>query len=744
MKGLFISLLLLFLAHSAWGQQNACLSNQDFTIVVLGSSTSAGAGASQSDSAWVNRYRAYLQGINPANEVVNFGVGGYNTYRIMPTGFVPPTNRPNPDPARNISAALAENPDAIIVNMPSNDVAAGFTYAEQMFNLDTIVSIAEQNNIPIWICTTQPRNFGNQAQLDLQWEIKDSIYAYFNPYTIDFWTTIATPSYTIEPFYDSGDGIHLNDFGHGLLSERVIQTNILDSIYEAPDSVDYKLAAISIDPSACGDSITQVQVVVANIGLDNSDPTDIELTTLNTLFATSEVDQFQITTGLPSCSVDTITFNVNTYEIGNYQMTATVSNISDSIPSNDAAQIQFSTTGHPDPALLNDTLCDPGTAELFTWTDVNDQVFWYDDIIATTPISQGALLTIPLLDTTTYYYSQSIRGNLYYSEALNSTLNTNINFNGTMFDLAASDSLVIDSFNVKIASLGIQGVEVFYKLGSHLGFETDPTAWTYLNAATVNVTDPTIWTTVPIGGLSISQGDTVGIHVRMQDPSANLSYQNVPASISRSTPELEMITGSGMSANFGNNYYPRDWSGGIYYHFGERPLGDCASDRLEAVAFLSESELIAGTDTIIDITDTLFATASSGFVDFNWSNGSDSASAVLPAVEFGEGIHYIDVYATDSLGCERYDQFVLAIADLVGLDDLPLEISISPNPTKDLIQIQTSQEVKIHFTDAKGKIIKVKKLSEQQYSLRNLPNGVYLIHLEAFNETFIQKIVKLE
>jgi lysophospholipase L1-like esterase len=744
MKELFISLLLLFLVHTAFGQQNPCLSNQNFKIVVLGSSTSAGTGASQPDSAWVNRYTAYLQGINPANEVINFGVGGYNTYRIMPSGFIPPVNRPNPDPARNISAALAENPDAIIVNMPSNDVAAGFTYAEQMFNLDTIVSIAQQNNVPIWICTTQPRNFGNQAQLDLQWELKDSIYAYFNPYTIDFWTTIATPSYTIEPFYDSGDGVHLNDFGHGLLAERVIQTSILDSIYVAPDSVDYKLVDLAIDPSVCGDSITQVQVVIANIGLDNTDTTDIELTTLNTLFATSETDQFQIATGLASCSADTITFNVNTYEFGNYQMTATVSNNSDSILLNNIEQILFSTTGHPSPTLINDTLCNPGMAELFTLTNVIDQVFWYDDILSTTPISQGATLTIPLLDTTTYYYSQSVRGNLFYSESLHSTLNSNINFNGTMFDLVASDSLVIDSFDVKIASLGMQSVEVFYKLGSHLGFETDPTSWTYLDDATVNVIDPSAWTNVPVGGLSISQGDTVGIHVRMQDPNANLSYQNVSAPISRSTPELEMITGSGMSANFGNNYYPRDWSGGVYYHFGERPLGDCASERLEAVAFLSESELIAGTDTIIDITDTLFTTASSGFIDFNWSNGSDSASAILPAVDFGEGIHYIDVYATDSLGCERYDQFVLAVADLVGLEDQELAISISPNPTKGLVHIQTSTETSVRFTDTKGQEVKVDELSEQHYSLHHLPSGIYLIHIAFQGETSVQKIVKTE
>lgn len=744
MKTLLASLLLLFLSHLTYGQQNPCLSGQAYKIVVLGSSTSAGAGASHPDSAWVNRYTNYLQTINQANEIVNMGIGGYNTYRIMPSTFVPPVGRPNPDPSSNITAAIAENPDAIIINMPSNDVGAGFSYTEQMFNLDTIVSIATQNNIPIWICTTQPRNFTNQWQLDLQWEIKDSIYAYFNPYTIDFWTTIATPGYTIEPFYDSGDGVHLNDFGHALLSQRVIDVGILDSIYVAPDTIDYAIFDVQIDPSICGDSLTDVQIMVANFGLDNSDPTDINLQTDNTTFTTSESDQFTYTTGLPSCTIDTLSFQVNTYDLGNYQMTASVSNVNDSIASNDSLQVQFSTVGHPSPDLLNDTLCEPGTALLYNSTQANDHIFWYDDIVTPTPIWEGAFLNTPFLNSTTSYYAQTVRGNLYYSDDLHSSLNSNINFNGTMFDLVASDSLVIDSFDVKIASTGMQTVEVFYKAGSHLGFETDPLAWTSLGTTTVNVSSTINWTSVPVGGLSISQGDTVGIHVRLQDPGANLSYQSVSAPITRNTPELTMITGSGISSNFGNNYYPRDWSGGVHYHFGERPLGDCASERLEAIAFVSDSDLNAGNDTIIDILDTLYASATGGFVTYNWSNGSDSTSAVIAASDLGEGVHFIDVYATDSLGCVRYDEFVLAVADLVGLDNLTLDISIAPNPTNDLLQVKAPEATQVTFTNIHGQPITIPRLGENQYSLGHLPNGMFLVHLELAGEKIVRKIMTVE
>lgn len=745
MKTLFIFFLLIFGAtHLSFGQQNACIAGQTFRVVVMGSSTSAGTGASTPDSAWVNRYRAYLQGINPMNEVINLGVGGYNTYRIMPTGYTPPPTRPNPDVNRNITAALNENPDAIIINMPSNDVAAGFTYAEQMFNLDTIVSISQQNNVPIWVCTTQPRNFGNQAQLDLQWDIKDSIYAYFNPYTIDFWTTIATPGYTIDPAYDSGDGVHLNDAGHGLLANRVIQTSILDSIATPPDTVDYGIMELVVNPSVCGDSLTEVQLVVANVGLDDINPTTVALQSVNTTFSTTETESYLYTNGLPSCTSDTLYFTINTYESGNYQLTASIVNILDSIAFNDMSQAQFSTVGHPNPYILNDTLCDPGMAQLYVLTSIEDNTFWYEDTTAA-PIFNGSLLTLPYLDMDTTFGVQIVRGDLFYKEALHTTLNSNIDFNGTMFDLVATDSIVIDSFDVKISSTGLQGVEVFYKLGSHLGFETDAAAWTFLNVTDVNVVDPNSWTTVPIGGISIPQGDTLAIHIRMENPASNLSYQSVPNPITRSTPELTMITGSGVSANFANNYYPRDWSGGVYYHHGYRPLGDCATEMLTATVLVSQSELIAGNDTIIDIVDTLIVQATSGFESYDWSNGSDSSSAVFPAVDLGLGIHYVDLYATDSLGCERYDQFVVGVADLVGLSELEHSVSVAPNPTTDVVWVDAPENASISLTDLKGNQIHIfQNASGTSYDMRHLSAGTYLVHIQIGSEHFVEKIIKAE
>lgn len=198
-------------------------------IVVLGSSTAAGVGPSKIDSAWVTKYKNYLYERNTTVKVINLAVGGYTTYDIMPTGFIPPPNRPSPKPANNITKALEYNPKAIIINLPSNDVTLGFTITEQLTNYDTILSRTLSHNIPVWVSTTQPRNF-TVAQIQKQIEMRDSTYARFGEKAIDFWTEIADSNGRINPIYDSGDGIHLNDKGHAILFSRVVDKNIFEPL----------------------------------------------------------------------------------------------------------------------------------------------------------------------------------------------------------------------------------------------------------------------------------------------------------------------------------------------------------------------------------------------------------------------------------------------------------------------------------------------------------------------------------
>ncbi len=194
-------------------------------VVVLGSSTAAGAGASVRDSAWVWRYDTYLKSLDPDYDAVNLAVGGYTTYHIQPEGYVPPQDRPAPDIHRNITAAIALRPSAIIINLPSNDAAKNYSIIEQAQNFERVAGEAATAGIPLWVCTTQPRNM-NETQRQNLMAMRDWITGTYADHVLDFWSGLATGAGMMLPEFNSGDGVHLNDAGHRLLFERVRDARI--------------------------------------------------------------------------------------------------------------------------------------------------------------------------------------------------------------------------------------------------------------------------------------------------------------------------------------------------------------------------------------------------------------------------------------------------------------------------------------------------------------------------------------
>ncbi|HVB03993.1 MAG TPA: SGNH/GDSL hydrolase family protein [Chitinophagaceae bacterium] len=201
-----------------------------YRIVILGSSTAYGTGANPiSDSSWVARYTRYLKSINPAYTVVNLAEGGYDTYQIQADGYLPPKGRKLPDTSRNISKALSLDPDAIIINLPSNDAAENLTQQEQKANFERVARLADKSHVPLWVTTTQPRNLSG-TKLHKLVQMRDWIYSFFGKKSIDFWTGLAQASGTQIKEYGAGDGIHLNNAGHRILYLRVVSADIPDSL----------------------------------------------------------------------------------------------------------------------------------------------------------------------------------------------------------------------------------------------------------------------------------------------------------------------------------------------------------------------------------------------------------------------------------------------------------------------------------------------------------------------------------
>lgn len=721
---------------SAFLQNNPCIDNEAFHLVILGSSTAAGSGASQSDSAWVNRYRNHLQSINPENEVTNLAVGGFNTYRIMPTGFVFPSNRPAPDTSRNITTAINLSPDGIIVNLPSNDVSSGYSVAEQLANFDTIVNQAMIADIPIWICTTQPKNYGgNPVPIQKQLDVRDSILAKYSPRVLDFWTGLADSTNQIDGSFDSGDGTHLNDRGHALLFDRAKAANLPLHLFEQQSALpDYSLVSASfIEPPACGQEAAAFQLIWYNRGAPDVDSLQLTLSFLDS--AAQGVVQTVTFEGLNTCEFDTLLLLLPVSQQGLYEIDATLLSNTDNWMANNRIRYVMEVPGIPTVQTLDNFGCEASSVLLEAIAASGDSIRWWDASTGGNIVGGGPLLETPWSDQNATYYAESVRGLFYYTNELSASETFNIDWNGVMFDLLASEPLVIDSLAMVVADTGWQTIEIYQKTGTHLGNETNPGVWEWQGSASVYVSDTIGLTTIAVPFLAIPAGDTTGIYMQMANANARLSYQGVGSAVTVISDQLTLVAGSGANHDFGGNYYPRYWAGKIFYHYGEKPNGDCTSERVGATATIQQLFVALPADTILDVSDTIILDAGDDFMLYDWSNGETTQVIQLAGMDYGTGIYPIAVTVTDSLGCSATDNMIVVFAPLVSAIEQveDLGVHLFPNPAKEQLFLSCGPgEWQIFLSDMNGVQRMKKSFTHQrvgQYAMDvvDLLPGVYLL-----------------
>ena len=196
-------------------------------VVVLGSSTAEGYGPSDADSTWVNRLRVALGAADPSLDVLNLARGGYTTYHLLPAGSpVPETLGGAPDLRRNVEAALARDPVAVLIGLTSNDSAYGYSVEEQTANFEAIARRVEAAGVPLYVTTTAPRRL-DAAGIQRQRDVRDWILRRFGDRAVDVWAGVALDDGTLDPRFDSGDDVHQNALGHRLIFERVLATDLL-------------------------------------------------------------------------------------------------------------------------------------------------------------------------------------------------------------------------------------------------------------------------------------------------------------------------------------------------------------------------------------------------------------------------------------------------------------------------------------------------------------------------------------
>ncbi len=173
-------------------------------------------------------------------------------------------------------------------------------------------------------------------------------------------------------------------------------------------------------------------------------------------------------------------------------------------------------------------------------------------------------------------------GTVYHSYAserdLLTTNEPNNQQNGVMFDIRAKSTVTIHGFSSYVENLAgtsgwVDGMEVYYRPGTHVGFENSATGWTQLgpvhNVVSSNVfgSPVAVQNRVPIqASVTIPAGQTYAFYVTT-DTSGWLGYRNGTGigNVYASDPNIEVLEGTGKAYPFGGSFTPRVFAGTIHY-----------------------------------------------------------------------------------------------------------------------------------------------------------------------------------
>ncbi len=200
------------------------------SIVVLGSSTAAGTGASPASLGWVGRIQTKLANDSKNAKVINLALAGFTSYNILPTGYAVAPGRPMPDSLRNISKALTYKPDLVIINLPTNDIASLYTDDEILSNFRAVSNLLDNSQIPYIVTGTQPRNFATYDQRKRLKTLNDKLRNMYPNSIEDFLERLSEPTWEILSAYSFGDGVHLNNQGHLVIFESIASNSIFKRV----------------------------------------------------------------------------------------------------------------------------------------------------------------------------------------------------------------------------------------------------------------------------------------------------------------------------------------------------------------------------------------------------------------------------------------------------------------------------------------------------------------------------------
>lgn len=196
----FWVLLCLAVAFPAVGA-TAAAAEAPLRLLAFGDSLTHGYGLAPEES-FPAQLEAALRAKDQAVEVINAGNSGDTTAAGL----------------ARLDWALADSPDAVILELGANDALRGLDPAAARANLDAILERLGKQQLPVLMAGMQaPRNLGRRY-----WEAFDAIF----PALAEKHNVLLYPFFldgvALNPQFNQADGIHPNAAGIAVIVERIL------------------------------------------------------------------------------------------------------------------------------------------------------------------------------------------------------------------------------------------------------------------------------------------------------------------------------------------------------------------------------------------------------------------------------------------------------------------------------------------------------------------------------------------
>ncbi|MGV3612002.1 MAG: hypothetical protein ACO1N0_13680 [Fluviicola sp.] len=144
---------------------------------------------------------------------------------------------------------------------------------------------------------------------------------------------------------------------------------------------------------------------------------------------------------------------------------------------------------------------------------------------------------------------------------------------GEMFNIVATNTVTIFCFDLNLILGSTGNYEIYYKVGSYVGSDSNPAAWTLIGS---NPSVPCVGFDVPSPmnipvNIVIPAGQTYGFYITATDPAqtAGIRYtNNAGYTTIASDANISINGGIGKAYPFGTNFANRSFNGTVHYAVG--------------------------------------------------------------------------------------------------------------------------------------------------------------------------------